>query len=770
MSAERCPEEHELRACLVAKLPAEADEDLFDHLDGCTACRTKLQTVGDVGDKLIDCLRQAQLRDEYQDEPQFQEAVARAKAIGERLASCKQADVASEAEQDILGQLDEYEIQKKLAESGMGSVYKAVHTKLGREVAIKLLPANSLKNQRAIARFEREMQVVGQLAHPHIVRALDARVVAGTRVLVLEYIDGDDLSRLVRRRGPLPVAEACEIVRQAAVGLQYAHQHQVIHRDVKPSNLMVDQQGQVKILDLGLALSRSAEVSREQLTHVSQMMGTPEYMSPEQASDTHSVDLRTDIYGLGCTLYYLLIGRAPYSGETPYQILRAHEVSPIPSLRDERDDVPESLDRVFQKMVAKTPAERHGSMAEVIADLEDCLAQPEMSAGAATGPEPVLAILPPRRHKRLAIALLLLTVLVLLAVLLIKFRTPSGTLKLRIDQQGAKVVVDSGQPRTARSEDPGRRSAAESTAGVTPSLSARANQGEPPPLAVAPFGPEQARQHQQVWADYLGVPIEWSNSLGMEFVLIPPGEFLMGSPPEEQTRFLEEARAVDDRWAMVRIPTEGPLHRVQIRRPFYLGKYEATQAQWEAVMGNNPSSFQAADSPVENVSWHDARFFSERLDALNAAEAGSPSIAWETLGMTYTLPTEAQWEYACRAGSTTAFSCGDDQDALDQCAWYRANSGEKTQAVGQLEPNAWALRDMHGNVWEWCADWDAPNYYADAPTIDPLGAPTGSTKIFRGGSWGHPSCSLRSAFRRGLSPDFQYQSLGFRLAVVWSDE
>jgi formylglycine-generating enzyme required for sulfatase activity len=419
-----------------------------------------------------------------------------------------------------------------------------------------------------------------------------------------------------------------------------------------------------------------------------------------------------------------------YAGGTTYQILRAHEVGPIPSLRDERDDVPEALDRVFQKMVAKTPAERHGSMAEVIADLEDCLAQPEMSEGAATVPEPLFAALPPRRHKRLAIALLSLAVLVLLAVLVIKFRTPSVAWKLRIGQQG-----------------------------TTPSLSARTKQSEPPPLgtaekgdwlhnrlylsahqtaigcgacplfqqaslAVAPFGPEQARQHQQAWADYLGMLIEWRNWLGMEFVLIPPGEFLMRSSPEEQTCFLEEARAVDDRWAMARIPTEGPLHRVQISRPFFLGKHEVTQAQWQAVMGNNP----------------------------------------------YTLPTEAQWEYACRAGTLTAFSCGDDQDALDQYAWYQANSDEETQAVGQLEANAWALHDMHGNVWEWCADWDAPDYYTDAPLIDPPGAPTGSTKIFRGGSYGHPSCSLRSAFRRGLSPDYRYQSLGFRLAVIWSDE
>ena len=216
-------------------------------------------------------------------------------------------------------------------------------------MAIKILPLGDWASERAIARFEQEMKAIGQLDHPHIVRALDAREVEGTRFLVLEYIDGVDLSRLVRRRGPLPVAEACDLVRQAAVGLQYAHQHGLIHRDVKPSNLIVDQEGQLKILDLGLALLRPTERSGDEMTHTGQTMGTAEYMAPEQASDAHSVDVRADVYGLGCTLHYLLVGRAPYTGQTAFQILTAHHESPIPSLRAERSDVPEKLDRVFRR-------------------------------------------------------------------------------------------------------------------------------------------------------------------------------------------------------------------------------------------------------------------------------------------------------------------------------------------------------------------------------------------------------------------------------------
>ena len=165
----------------------------------------------------------------------------------------------------------------------------------------------------------------------------------------------------------------------------------------------------------------------------------------------------------------------------------------------------------------------------------------------------------------------------------------------------------------------------------------------------------------------------------------------MGSSPEEQARFLEEAKAVGDRWAVERIPTEGPPHPVRISRSFYLGKYEVTQAQWEAAMGSNPSSFKDPAGPVENVSWHDARMFTERLNGVSALRGRYASTPLDVSGMTYTLPTEAQWEYACRAGTTTAFCFGDSEDTLGEYAWHAANSGQTTHAVGQLKPNAWAL-------------------------------------------------------------------------------
>ena len=215
---------------------------------------------------------------------------------------------------------------------------------------------------------------------------------------------------------------------------------------------------------------------------------------------------------------------------------------------------------------------------------------------------------------------------------------------------------------------------------------------------------------------------------------------------------------------------ERPVHPVRITRPFYLGKHEVTQTQWEGAMGHNPSSFRDPAGPVQNVSWHDARMFTERLNGVSALRGRYASTPLDVSGMTYTLPTEAQWEYACRAGTTTAFCFGDSEDTLGEYAWHAANSGQTTHAVGQLKPNAWALYDMHGNVWEWCADWDAADYYVRSPRIDPGGPPTGSTRSFRSGSWGHYSCAARSAFRRSLSPDFRYHSFGVRLALVFDRE
>ncbi len=231
----------------------------------------------------------------------------------------------------------------------------------------------------------------------------------------------------------------------------------------------------------------------------------------------------------------------------------------------------------------------------------------------------------------------------------------------------------------------------------------------------------------------------FTNSVGMEFVLIPAGEFMMG------TKLLFQPK------------NETPRHKVIISEAFYMGKYEVTQEQWYKVMGNNPAHFKSErigmssqNHPVEKVSWDNAQEFIRKLNAKEGTNA-------------YRLPTEAEWEYAARAGSETVYYFGDDADRLGEYAWYLGNAERKTHPAGQLKPNAWGLYDMHGNVLEWCQDWYGEDYYSHSPSKDPQGPASGSRRVVRGGDWGSIAWHCRSAFRTAWRPGLRFHILGFRL-------
>ena len=265
-----------------------------------------------------------------------------------------------------------YLILDKLGQGGMGMVLKAEHRRMKRIVALKVLSPAVQKDADAARRFQREVQAAAKLDHPNIVTAFDADDANGTHFLVMQYVEGTDLAALVKEKGPLSVERALPCILQAARGLEYAHQRGVIHRDIKPANLLLDAQGTVKILDMGLARLDSAGGNQDQLTGTGEIMGTVDFMSPEQAMDTKSADARADVYSLGITLWYLLTGKAAYEAESLMKRLMMHLNSPIPSLSAACPQVSPELDAVFNKMVAKTVDARFQSMTEVIASLERC--------------------------------------------------------------------------------------------------------------------------------------------------------------------------------------------------------------------------------------------------------------------------------------------------------------------------------------------------------------------------------------------------------------
>ena len=264
--------------------------------------------------------------------------------------------------------VENYEVLERLGSGGIGIVYKARHVNLQKLVAVKLLRYDKSIDAGAVTRFHREMLAFGRLDHPNIVRATDAGQFQGLQFLVMDLIDGRNLHDLVQLCGPLPVAETCHIIRQAALGLQHAHEQGLVHRDVKPSNLMVTPDGTVKILDLGLAMVAPSAVRLEcgdndpnaELTAVGVIVGTVDFMAPEQLGGREHVEPRSDVYSLGCTMFYLLTGQSPFRdcGSNVFQRTAAHISHPVPSLSPFRSDVPHEVETILRRMLAKAPQER----------------------------------------------------------------------------------------------------------------------------------------------------------------------------------------------------------------------------------------------------------------------------------------------------------------------------------------------------------------------------------------------------------------------------
>ncbi len=407
-----CPSREVLCDLTLGKLPAATIETLGRHVEACAACQAVLESLDGLEDSLVADVKAHP--GVLPADPELEQQIREAEQISRVVWS--ELPVAS-PEEPLPGQLGQYQVLERIGRGGMGTVYKAHHPHLKRTVAIKVLPNDRLRDPQAVARFQREMEAVGRLDHPHLVRAHDAGEADGQHFLVMEFVDGTDLRRLVREHGSLPVADACEVIRQAALGLQHAHEHGLIHRDIKPSNLMVTSDGTVKVLDLGLARLTDAEATAQGMTDTSQVVGTGDFIAPEQGQDTRNADARSDIYSLGCTLYYLLAGRAPFSGPqygTFVQKVVAHANEPIPPIQAIRDDIPDNLAQLLGQMLAKDPAERFQTAAEVAEAVAVVASGSELKSALAGRPGGQSIGQPPHasRHHRISHRLLMVLLLV----------------------------------------------------------------------------------------------------------------------------------------------------------------------------------------------------------------------------------------------------------------------------------------------------------------------------------------------------------------------
>ncbi len=679
-----------------------------------------------------------------------------------------------------------FEIKELIAEGGFGKVYRAYDRVMKIDVAIKELSDRFEKDRKAVRFLLSEAKAAHALAHPRIAK-FDYYDEKG-KYLLMEYVPGlvvgetvcHDVAQLLEARGgKLSEEEATRIILQLLEALQYAHglPEPVIHRDIKPQNLLLDAQGNVKVCDFGIAKVVRESVSRYGIPDTS---GTLMYMSPEQCVG-RGVDARSDIYSLGVTLYELLSGRTPF--EDAEDVTYCHiNVEPEP-IRG----VSGRLNEIILKCLAKKPEDRWQNARELADALEgrietdserrekeraraalrkqeeerkqrekeeaerkakeEATRQRELEESRRLGEEEerrqreaVRRLDFPsvgheeaarefeeekrrkeaerkareeeeEREKNRAVVVVL-ALIFFLAVAVIGGIYYQG----RVREEGERALREAA----GRSEQEAKQKQAE-TEKTTQREAVRPQPSPKPAPVVVPQPKPTASQKAAAQAPE-----------GM--VLIPAGEFMMGSLSGEGHDH------------------EHPQHRVYVDA-FYMDRYEVTVGQYKRFLSATghrslpdwvSEYSRTADCPVVGVSWDDAVAY--------ARWAGKR------------LPTEAEWEYACRAGSATKYSFGNDEGRLGEYAWYYSNSGRKTHPVGQKKQNAWGLYDMHGNVWEWCSDWYDKDYYSNSPSRNPKGPTNGQYRVLRGGSWNNNANNARAANRNNNTPTNTNNNNGFRCA------
>ncbi|MDA3960619.1 MAG: bifunctional serine/threonine-protein kinase/formylglycine-generating enzyme family protein [Planctomycetota bacterium] len=619
-------------------------------------------------------------------------------------------------------QVGKYRLDKKIGEGGMGTVYRATDPE-GRLVALKLLRAVLVSEPGFAERFQREAQVAASVKHENVVQLYDHGIADGHHFMAFELLTGGDVSDLIKRRGALTEAKALTITRDAARGLQAVSDAGLVHRDIKPGNIFLDTGDQVRLGDLGLARHSDGD---DRMTMTGVAMGTPAYMSPEHVQGVADIDIRTDVYALGASLYKMLTGQDPYIGDTLYMVTSQVLNEPVPDPRRLEPGISPETAAIVRHAMAKNRDQRYASPTQLAQDIERAMtgkpllfAQVDVVAPTITRPGTRLA-------KRATARLRHRTSRINPKLIRYGFLALAVALFLYVLQRIPDALAI---PEQIEAKPPSQ------------------------PDWSSDFGTDQFGY----WADF---PLS-ATSLRLRYC--PPGSFTMGSPATEPARGPNETA-----------------HKVTLSQGFWISDTEIPQDAYRMVMNESPSHFEHPMYPVESVTWYDATAFCQELSA-----------SWP--GLYARLPTEAEWEYAARAGTPHPFSREDTPpeqmgrfapgplaEAWGDGAMNTATLGRvaavyethanderfRPLAVKQRRANAWGLFDCNGNIAEWCLDgWDQKDYTSETST-DPGGlGDTAPLRIARGGSWYEPETRARVAARAGFKPEHSDFAIGFRVVI-----
>ncbi len=605
-----------------------------------------------------------------------------------------------------------YAVKREIARGGMGVVYEAEDL-AGIRVALKVPRAEFAADHRERARFLQEMRLTASLHHPNIVQILQGGEDHGRLYLAMEYVEGTTLQHELQRRGRLAPLEAVRIGAQIAWGLAAAHEHvpSVVHRDLKPGNVLLRNDGMVKVADFGIA--KAFDVGAAATTSP---MGTPVYMSPEQLNGQLSSPA-TDVHALGAILYEALVGMPPFAPSLAVaRLIHAicFDAPPAVSVASGQGTaIPAELDALIADCLAKLPERRPRArdLATRLLAIEARLVEGAQPIVPAAAPPPPSAA----AHARAGV------IDTIDLVHRFEQRRSAGPVIAAVACVGLLGVGGwwfSSRDGTGDDRPPDDLAvalAAAATAGTAAECVDRVVLAEVAPLRM---------------------------------ICVRSGSFVMGEAPGQ---------------------AEGPQHTASVAA-FLLGATEITQAQWTAVMGDAPFDCDVGcgpEIPAQNITWHRAVEFANRLSAregLSPCYVQQETWTWPVRDCDgYRLPTETEWEYAARAGSTTRFSFGDDASLLGDHAWHGRNAAQRIHPVGTLRSNDWGLFDVHGNVWEWVWDWHGA-YPASATDEGHAGPETGEHKVLRGGSFKIMAGGPRSAARAKLKPGGRLDGLGLRIA------